>query len=372
MNPSCKHFGICSGCSQDLTVATPAVWQEVIEFCAGKVVPTLKQGPVTHWRCRAKLATRGTIDNPQIGLFKRNTHDVVPIPDCLVHHPKINLAIEAIKKWIGPHQIIPYNEQVGSGDLRYLQLVVERSSGKVQASFVIHAKEQTARWIKALEALQKDHPVLWHSLWLNFNHRPTNTIFGNQWLRVSGEELIWEKFNHIDICYLPSTFGQANLDLFEKMLARIYQWTPFQASVTEYFAGVGAIGLYIADKCAKVICEEANPHAEYGFLKAKEKLPQSIQEKLSFCKQPAEESLHLMNEATCVIVDPPRKGLTTAFKTALKNSKAHQLIYVSCGWDSFKKDCDDLLEQGWAVKELEGYAFFPGSDHIELLTCFTR
>jgi 23S rRNA (uracil1939-C5)-methyltransferase len=307
MSPSCKHFPVCSGCSQDLAASVPAVWQEIKEFCEDKVVPVLEQGPSIHWRCRAKLAVRGTIGNPFIGLFKRNTHDVISIPDCLVHHPKINVAIEFIKKWMVDLQIIPYDELTGKGELRYIQLVVERGTGKVQVSFVINIKENNKSWIHHLECLEKSHPELWHSLWLNFNDKSTNTIFGNNWFKVYGEELIWENFNPIEICYLPATFGQANLDLFEKMLQRINEWIPSHARVTEYFAGVGAIGLYLADKCLEIVCEEANPHAESCFLKAKEKLPQSVQNKLSFCNLPAEESLHLMEKTDCVI--PLEKGL---------------------------------------------------------------
>lgn len=34
------------------------------------------------WRCRAKLAVRGTSDNALIGLYQEGTHSVVDIPEC--------------------------------------------------------------------------------------------------------------------------------------------------------------------------------------------------------------------------------------------------------------------------------------------------
>lgn len=34
------------------------------------------------WRCRAKLAVRGSSTNPLIGLYEEGTHNVIDIPEC--------------------------------------------------------------------------------------------------------------------------------------------------------------------------------------------------------------------------------------------------------------------------------------------------
>ena len=80
------------------------------------------------WRCRAKLAVRGTSDNALIGLYQEGTHSVVDIPECkgswnyagnefltivmmvltrlsfyfdfAAHHPNINAAIELLREGI--------------------------------------------------------------------------------------------------------------------------------------------------------------------------------------------------------------------------------------------------------------------------------
>lgn len=369
---SCPHFKICSGCSVDLTLRTPPLWNDILAFAKPWLTPQLNQLSSYHWRCRAKLAVRGTAGAPIIGLFKRGSHQAIAIPDCLVHHPHINSAIRSIRDWMTAHQIVPYDEKRGQGELRYLQLVVERSTGKVQVTFVVNGSHLKERWARLVALLEQESAESWHSLWLNFNASRTNTIFGHEWLKLSGEEWLWEKFGKTEICYQPATFGQANLNLFEKLLARIEAWVPPQAYLVEYFAGVGAIGLYLAPKCAKVICEEANPHAEACFRKACTRLPAVEASKVTYVNQPAEESLQLMEQATTLIVDPPRKGLTGLFKRALAASPATQLIYVSCGYLTFQRDCMELLQAGWELANLEGFAFFPGSDQIELLAHFRR
>ena len=55
------------------------------------------------------------------------------------------------------------------------------------------------------------------------------------------------------------------------------------------------------------------------------------------------------------------------FLEALNGSPSKQLIYVSCGPRSFKRDQENLLEAVWKMENLEGYLLFPGTDHVELL-----
>lgn len=49
------------------------------------------------------------------------------------------------------------------------------------------------------------------------------------------------------------------------------------------------------------------------------------------------------------------------------------LIYISCGWESFKEDCNSLLSsKAWHLEKAHGYNFFPGTQSIEVLAVFKR
>ncbi|WP_042279903.1 class I SAM-dependent RNA methyltransferase [Candidatus Protochlamydia sp. R18] len=373
---SCPHFDSCAGCSHQLFVEPP-IWREVIENFEETLNPVLHQRALTGWRCRAKLAVRGTKQNPIIGLFKKGSHEALNIPFCLVHHPRINQAVTMIQNWMERHQLNPYQEHSQAGDLRYLQFVVERASGKVQITFVLNFKDfsspESQIWRKLLlELAQEMTNVFWHSIWVNFNPHATNTIFTDKWEKVWGEPYLWESFDGVKICFQPSNFAQANLDLFEKLLKKVKSWVREKAKVVEFFAGVGTIGLSVAAKCTWIKCEEINPHSKECFYYAKQQLSSEISQKIMFYTGSADENLNLLQGADTVIVDPPRKGLSRKFIEGLTQSSVDQLIYVSCGWDSFKKNKETLISQGWNLKKLEGYSLFPGSEHIELLTLFER
>lgn len=55
------------------------------------------------------------------------------------------------------------------------------------------------------------------------------------------------------------------------------------------------------------------------------------------------------------------------------NTLPQRLIYISCGWESFKEDCKSLLSsRAWELEKAHGFNFFPGTDSIEVLAVFKR
>ena len=376
----CLHFDQCSGCQSDVGLDFPPVWKDVLAYFYNHGIFSVNfyDGARTKWRNRAKLAVRGDSKNPLIGLFKKGSHDVMPIPFCQIHYPEINQSVEIIRQLMIDNGLSPYNEVGGVGELRYLQFVVERSSRKVQVVFVLNflnlSSHKAKKWQTIIENLGKnDHGKLWHSLWINLNNKLTNTIFGSHWILCYGDELLREQYGKITICCQPSTFAQANPDLFEKMLFRIEELVPQGAKVAEFYAGIGVIGLFLTHKSQWVRCAEINPHAEQCFSQSRNLLAPHEAEKISFHTGSAQDLLSIIDEANVAIVDPPRKGLDCGMLEALnKVSTLESLLYISCGWESFKRDCDRLIEGGWKLSMAEGYLFFPGSDHIEILAKFDR
>lgn len=374
----CPHFGTCSGCLLNENVDAPPVFSEILRFFSERNVADVPRifGHATGWRCRAKLAVRGTAENLEIGLYKEGSHDVVDIPFCQVHHPLINQGVDKIRALIRSEKIIPYNEQTHKGELRYIQCVVERKSGRLQVVFVCHARNENDPEAQKLRAALKkfeEESHFFHSIWLNFNVRRDNVIFGKEWKLLAGEPLLWEDFAGTNVCFQPSSFAQANLDLFETMLGAIGRYVPQNSTVAEYYAGIGVIGLSLVGKCLGVRCCEINPYSEFCFQESQKKLAENVRDRITYHVGSSVSLINLMKDVDIVIVDPPRKGLDRPLLQAVENDKRlKKIIYVSCGWPSFQRDCDVLLQAGWKVTAAEAYVFFPGSNHIEMLVVFER
>ncbi|KAH8941042.1 hypothetical protein BDL97_14G017100 [Sphagnum fallax] len=413
----CQHFTQCSGCVLDTNLDQPPVMEEVTEFFLKQGVAdfTLESGNLWEWRCRAKLAVRGTSMDPQIGLFEEGSHFVVDIPSCRAHHPSINATIKLVKEAIQELGIQPYNEDLHLGELRYVQMVVttfnttlpaaERyASGKVQVSLVWNARDE--------DSIQADC--------LN---KMAEIIFGGRWRHILGESELWERMSGVDISFTPASFGQANLQVFDVLLRRLQKAVKIGSSVVELYAGVGLIGLSLATtrKCRTVKCVEVNKEARLSFEQSLSRLPASVNSNISWhCADASVSPIKWLEGANVVIVDPPRKGLDPpvieALRTAslrglgktkspsskttdkvekrpwmlrAKQGAVHKesasnweeeehtwpdtLIYVSCGWQAFKLDYAALVEgDAWYLDDAKAFNLFPGTNSIEVLAIFKR
>jgi hypothetical protein len=57
----------------------------------------------------------------------------------------------------------------------------------------------------------------------------------------------------------------------------------------------------------------------------------------------------------------------------IESGGLHTLIYLSCGFAAFKRDCAGLLNSGqWSLQSASGFLFFPGTDSLEVLAVFKR
>jgi 23S rRNA (uracil1939-C5)-methyltransferase len=314
---NCIHYSTCSGCTVGRDVGNTNVVRAAQRYFAierydGKkssdrsnaidsiesypvVIPT----PTTQWRTQAKLAvaskSSSTWSNTGciFGLYEKGSHVVSPIPQCIVHHPSINKAIELLEQATAKTGTVAYSDtgQQRDGDLRYVQLQVERITGHVCLTLVYNAatlkecQPSLARLIKELtkrsttnESQTDDNSKndnanhIWHSIWCHCNDGVRNNIFSRspgRWHRLVGPEfmrepipventkpLIMKSTTNTAIStanaqaiaagwlyFSPLTFRQGNLDGFDILALHVARTVPMGSKVCELYGGVGVLGL---------------------------------------------------------------------------------------------------------------------------------
>lgn len=314
-------------------------------------------------RYKAKLAVRPP---GEIGLFKKNTHQVLSIPNCLVHHSAINQAVAIIKKEIENHRIPLYTESPPSGLLRYLQFFVDKETSKIQLGLILRADRSPPQIEAFCESLLK-HP-LWHSIWFNYHPDASNRVHGPTWERFHGELFLWQTLQNTTVAFHPGAFSQTHLPLFEVLLQTIDTWIQPHRRIVEFYAGVGVIGLSLRSKAKEIHLIENNPFAHLSFQETIQRLPSLP---IFYHSSDANHALSLIDEGDFVIVDPPRKGIDASLLSHLCNHKG-SLLYISCNFHSFQRDAEMLIQAGWKMKKAEGFLLFPGTNHVEIAAYFER
>src|ERR1700744_3678243 len=176
----CPHPPPCDGCPRSgapgIARAARDILREVARQQGLDEVPEYS-GNLSGFRHRARLAIRGRVGSPKIGLFEADSHRVVHIPDCRVQHPLINEVAELVRRALVDARVTSYSDRAHLGLARYLQVVVERSSQSAQVVLVANT-ESAAPLGACLDLIREQLGSALHSLWLNINTSPTNTILG--------------------------------------------------------------------------------------------------------------------------------------------------------------------------------------------------
>lgn len=363
----CVHRPECPGCPRfgEEPVALSAQ-ERLAQLCqeVGGPAPSFVAGTGRHHRYRARLAVRGVAGAPEIGLFALGTHRVVPIPACQVHAAEINAAVAHVRTALVESGLRPYDERTGTGLIRYLQLVVERRSRRVQVTIVANAQDPAAIAPLA-DRLPEARPDTWlHSLHFNSQVGVTNTILGRAFTTLRGEECVVETLGGASVYFPPGAFGQSNLGLFERIVEQVHGWTADCERVLELFSGVGALGLGLVAAGKHVAFNELAPDSLRGLQLGLRAFPSATAEVLAGRADDVVAQGVLDRGWDCAVVDPPRKGLGQPLVDELCRNGPERLIYVSCGLGSFETDLR-RLSSAYRLRECCGYALFPFTDHVE-------
>jgi tRNA/tmRNA/rRNA uracil-C5-methylase (TrmA/RlmC/RlmD family) len=329
-------------------------------------------GPVAAFRSRARLAIRGRMGSPKIGLFEEGTHRVVHVPECRVHHPLINRVAQTVRGALIDTQVPPYSDTAHLGLARYLQVVVERRSQSAQVTLVANTSTPEPL-APALALIRERLGNEMHSLWFNAQCERSNVILGPMFERIAGAESVIECFGGANVHYPPGAFGQSNLEVAGLIIADLRREIPSGARVAEFYAGAGAIGLSLLEQVQELRLNESSPQSLQGLELGLAGLDAQTRAKVSVLPGPAITAIDAAAGVDVVIVDPPRKGLDEPLAQHLAAHPPQRLLYVSCDLGSLLRDSAGLLASGrLRLAALTAYDLMPYTDHVETLARFER
>ncbi len=164
--------------------------------------------------------------------------------------------------------------------------------------------------------------------------------------------------------YSVNGFFQINLPVYKMALHEIKSWVNTK-NVLDLYAGVGTIGLSVAQncdltlvECNKSACLEMETNCR-GKSYAKSILAKS------------EEAIEYIEPDQTVIIDPPRAGCEPKLLEKILEVLPERIIYLSCNPVTQARDVKILLEK-YRIVKIQPYNFFPRTPHLENLIILQR
>lgn len=371
----CSHRSPCPGCPNfGRPGVDPAAFARLVTLAerAGLPPPRVNEGPRYGFRHRARLVVRGRAKNPKIGIFEAGSHHVVHIPNCAVHHPLVNEVAGIARRVFVATGALPYSDTAHQGDIRSIQIVVERSSQTAQV--VVTTRAHTPAGLEPLfVSLREALGPRLHSLFWNGQPERSNTLLGPSFHRFYGPDSVVEVWDGVRVHFPPGAFGQSNLPLFDELGSRVRSFVRDGARVLELYAGSGALGLPFAPRIQTLTLNELGSASLEGLALGIAELPALARERVRVHPGTASELCDSLAAADVIIADPPRKGLEPELLGALSRTPPERFIYVSCGIESFLSQSEELLRSSaLKLSTLELFALFPFTEHVETLAVFER
>lgn len=326
-----------------------------------------------NYRHVAKMAIgRTDWGRVRLGAYGRDSHDVVPIPNCHVVTAPLRAAMSAVAFHVIDLEIQPYEAEIDEGVLRHVVLRQSRTTGKILVTLVAGRRPRTLN--ELAERIEAHVPEI-GGVHLHLNEDPGNAIFsvtedgiGTRFL--SGDPTIEETCAGVRLDVGPGDFFQANPGVADQMVRDVVDMLASERDrpVVDLYCGVGAFTLALAKEHKWAIgievnttaVERAKANARKNHISA-EFLAGAVEDRI------AEVAVRLKDAAPVVVMDPARRGLEPSVIDAVTALKPSRLIYVSCNATTLARDLVGFVSQGWSIEGILAYDMFPQTAHVELV-----
>jgi len=416
----CKLFKICGGCQwmhlsyQTQLLRKKAIieqalrhigGEEISNLCSPVIVPTIPSQLQFAYRNKVNLPVRNPQQSKRLlaGYFETNSHKLVNIKHCPIQPLLLDEVLEQIKVLAEKYEITAYDEKIGKGQLRHIQMRFSEAHKNVLVTLIVNSQaDKLPVSLKKLanELISQNKSII--GVCANCNPLKGNRILAEQTVCLAGQAYIeevlrTEKSDFPDVLkkglkfqLSPTSFFQINtsqaVTLLEIITSEIKAYLEDnnalnarkeagnKITVLDAYAGVGSIALWLSPFVDEVLAVEDNADAVRD---GKHNISLNKIENIQFHQAKVEEFLPLLlKEGTSipiVVLDPPRQGLNPTVIESIKALSPAMIIYVSCNPVTLARDLRLILaSSGYRVEKIVPVDLFPQTYHVESVTVLKK
>lgn len=348
------------------------VLQKIAKLPNVKVNETIGMDHPFGYRNKAQIPVRKLKGKMETGVFRKNSHDLIPMEDFKIQDPEIDKAIVVVRDIMRKYSVKPYNEKENTGNLRHILVRRGYHTGEMMIVLVTRTPKLFPHSKIVPDILEALPEVV--SIVQNVNPKKTNVILGQEVIILHGKDKYRDKLLGHTFEISHRSFFQVNTPQAEVLYSKVLELAELtgEETVIDAYCGIGTITLALAEKAKEVYgIEFIEPAVE----DAKRNAALNGIENVTYQAGAAEDVMLEWSKedrkADLLVVDPPRKGLDGQFIDAVLTMQPEKMVYVSCNPSTLARDLALLVEGGYSVKEVQPVDMFPQTSHVESITLLT-
>ena len=307
---------------------------------------------------------------PVFGFFRKGSHDVIEAKHCFLQDSRSGIAAQEFCDYAHENHIPIYSSK-GKG-IRYI-FYRSTSSGYGQLG-IISSSGDIGNRDTLIKRLRKKCPWLL-SVFLNINNTPGNVALKGELIPLYGDISLTDELCGLQFNISPFSFYQVNRAQTELLYRRVIELASLSGKeeVIDLYCGIGTISLYAAKYARHVTGVEIVPSAiENAMINASQNGISNVDFICADAGKAASNLQKSRQNIDVLIVDPPRKGLSSETIQAILSISSKKLIYVSCDPATLARDLKELSLGCYSVVSAEPFDMFPRTHHVETVVLLTR
>lgn len=346
-NAPCPYYTKCGGCAyQHVSYKTELqIKATIAERQLKKVgfegnVQIVPSSQEYFYRNKIKLFC----NNGKLALCESSSNRLVPIEECLIVDKKINHIIKLIQSFIDAKNI----------------------SKNIKNVYIRINEDQSLVWFVLKRKMEIDFQGL--QLMLGAKNGIFMSVANDFPAHVLGICQLSQEEHGLKCTFNVNSFHQVNQGVAEKLYNFVAEKIKAM-QVVNCYSGAGVLSAILAKNNKRVYGIELGraEHQDAEKLKSENKLGNLF----NICGDCAKQLPKLLTKSTqCVVVDPPRAGISTQVCQAIDNSFVKLLVYISCESSSLVRDIARL--KNFKIESATLFDMFPKTSSFELVCLLKR
>lgn len=385
----CSSYNICGGCKlQHLKYSEQAKYKQQSVYDAFERVakvevkekfPILECTETIRYRNKMQYTfsnNRWLSDEEKSGQIKMNKNglglhvsnsfaNVVNIEKCFLPDNISNRIRNFTKAFCQEFKFKFFDILKQEGLMR--NLVTRTSSTGELMLTVIFFENNKEKILQLMKILKEVFPEI-TSLNYIINQKKSENYSDLEVFNFHGKDYIIEELGSLKFKIRAKSFFQTNSTQANNLYDIVKQFAQLTKEdiVYDLYSGVGSIGLYLADKCNKVVGIEIIDSAIIDAIEnAKLNKITNADFFLGDVNSILNKNFIAKNaKPTVLITDPPRIGMQTEVVETILKAEVPKIVYISCNPSTQARDIA-LLSDKYDVLKIQPVDMFPHTAHIE-------